>query len=252
MAKGTGRGKKKRVGGFPTSDRDKLFCERWLIHFDANRALHEAGFKRSNGTEALSKLERFADYLRPIHDAKAKLVAERLMIDSDAVLQRMKAQSFFDPSAFYERTSQPLTTWVKVGRRKKMVEQVMQWDGQPVYGERLKPYSDLTPEQQAVVEITNSEGDRIRYRLPSIRERHQYLTSLGRQFGLFADKLIIERHRHQHVHQHLTFEGVPTTKLNSLTRQLLPLVGLEFAQSLGYTAEDLDAAARDEGVTVPG
>jgi len=26
---------------------------------------------------------------------------------------------------------------------------------------------------------------------------------------------------------------------------------LEFAQSLGYTAEDIDAAARDEGVLVP-
>jgi hypothetical protein len=115
----------------------------------------------------------------------------------------------------------------------------------------MKPYSDLTPEQQAVVEITSQEGDRIRYRLPSIREQHMYFTSIGRQFGLFAEKLILERHNHQHTHQHLTFEGVPSTKLVSLTRQLLPLVGLEFAQTLGYTAEDVEAASKDEGVLMP-
>jgi hypothetical protein len=246
------KGIKKRKSGYPVTERDKLFCERWLIHFDAARAHREAGFSAStNGTEGLNKLEKFAEYLRPIQQAKAKLVAERLMIDSDSVLDKMKAQVFYDPSEFYERTSEPLTTFVKVPRRKQMVEQTMTWDGQPVYGERLKPYSDLTPAQQAVVEITSTDGDRIHYRLPTIAERHQYLTSLGRQFGQFAERLIIERHKHQHVHAHLTFEGVPTQKLNAITRQLLPLVGLEFAQSLGYTAEDIDAAARDEGVLVP-
>jgi hypothetical protein len=245
----TGRGKKKRNSGFPKTDRDKLFCERWLLHFDTARAYKEAGFINHTGSEALNKLERFADYLRPIHDAKAKLVAERLMIDSEGVLQKMKAQVFFEPGDFYERSSEPLTKTVTVKRKK--VEQVVTWDEQPVYGERLKPYSDLTSAQQAVVEITSTAGDRIHYRLPTISERHQYLSSLGRQFGLFADKLIIERHKHQHVHTHLNFEGVPTVKLNRLTRQLLPLVGLEFAQTLGYTAEDMDAAAREEGGVMP-
>jgi Terminase small subunit len=232
----------------PQNDRDKLFCERWLIHFDKDRAYKEAGFKwgPSAGSMALQKLEKFADYLRPIRDAKAKLVAERLMIDQDQVLQGMVKKVFFDPTSFYERSPAPLTKTVKV--EGKDVEQVRTWHGTPVYGERLKPYSELTPEQRAVVEITNETGDQIRYRLPTIREQHTYLTSLGRQFGMFAEKLIIERHQHKHQHHTLDFANVPTAKLNALTRQMLPMVDLEFAQMLGFTPEDIAEAAKEDAV----
>jgi hypothetical protein len=245
-----GRRKRPKQLG-PQTDRDKLFCERWLIHFDKDRAYKEAGFKwnpSSGGNQALNKLEKFADYLRPIRDAKAKLVAERLLIDQDQVLQGMVKKVFFDPTTFFERSTEPLKHMVAVEGAKEKQEQVRTWHGQPVYAERLKPYSDLTPEQRIVVEITSDTGDQIRYRLPTIREQHSYLTSLGRQFGLFAEKLIIERHQHKHQHHTLDFTNVPTAKLNALTRQMLPLVDLEFAQMLGYTPEDVAAAAQDEGV----
>jgi hypothetical protein len=252
--RGRGKGVKKRPRQLgPQTVQDQHFCERWLIHFDKDRAFREAGFPKNKhpGQSALNKLEKFADYLRPIREAKAKLIAERLAIDSEQVLQGMVRRVFFDPTAYYERTSKPLTEWVKVAGKKEKVERILSWDGRPVYGERLKPYSDLTPEQQSVVEITSETGERIHYRLPSIREQHQYLTSIGRQYGMFAEKLILERHNHQHQHHHLHFDGVPTAKLAALTRQMLPLVGLEFAQRLGYTPEDVEDATRDEGVVVP-
>lgn len=237
----------------PQNEADKLFCERWLIHFDKDRAWREAGFSwnAAAGTAALNKLHKFAEYLRPIREAKAKLIAERLVVDSDQILQGMVKKVFFDPTTFYERTTEPLTQLVKVANQKDKVEQVITWDGQPVYGERMKPYSDLTQEQREVVEITSAAGERISYRLPTIREQHTYFTSIGRQFGMFADKLIMERHNHQHQHHHLDFTDIPTAKLTRLTQQLLPLVDVEFAQLLGYTPEEREAAAKEDGVLMP-
>lgn len=242
----------------PQTDQEKLFCERWLIHFDKDRAWREAGYARHSnyGSDAVHKLEKFAEYLRPIRDAKAKIMAERLAVDSEKIIAGMSVKVFFDPTSFFERTTEPLTEWVKekgADGKKIEVEQIRTWDGKPIYGERLKPYSDLTAEQQAVVEITGDSGSVIRYRLPTIREQHTYFTSLGRQIGMFTDKLIVERHNHQHNHQHrhLTFDHVPTAKLQSLTRSLLPLVDAEFAQALGFTSADIDEAAQADGVLMP-
>ncbi len=245
--------KKRRKQLGPQSEQDRLFCERWLCHFDKDRAYREAGFTahKNDGHVSLRKLEKFADYLRPIRDAKAKLVAERLMIDDEKVLKGMVKMAFFDASQFFERCTEPLTEWVKVEGKKEKVERVMMWDGKPVYGERMKPYSDLTPDQQAIVQITGAMGDRIFYRLPSIMEQHSYLTSLGRQYGMFADKLIVERHSHKHVHHNLNFTNVPTTQLQSLTRQLLPLVDSEFAKQLGYTPEEVEEASTAGAVLMP-
>lgn len=235
----------------PQSDQEKKFCERWLIHFDKDRALREAGYAtgKNSGHQALTLLDRFADYLRPIREAKAKLIAERLVVDSEQVLREMVGRVFYDPTEFYERTDEPLTEIVKVGRVK--VERKREWNGQPVYGERMKPYADLSPEQRRVVEVTGEVGGRIQYRLPSIREQHQFLTSIGRQYGMFAEKLILERHQHQHTHHHLEFKNVPTEKLQRLTRQMLPLVDVEFARSLGFTAEEVTEASIEEGVLLP-
>lgn len=248
--------KKRRIGIVPLTAEDKLFCERWLIHFDKDRAYREAGFGKAGGRYvghlAISKLEKFADYLRPIQEAKAKAMAERLAVDSEKILEGMTKKVFFDPTSFYERTQDPLTETVKekVNGETVEVERPILWDGKPVYGERMRPYSDLTPEQQAVVEITSTAGGRIQYRLPSIREQHQYFTSIGRQFGMFAEKLILERHNHTHKHTHLSFEKVPTQRLTELSRQMLPLVDREYAQMLGFSPEEIEAAALEMSVVV--
>lgn len=237
----------------PQTDQEKLFCTRWLIHFDKDRAHREAGYAQhaNRGHQAISLLERFADYLRPIQEAKAKLIAERLVVDSEAVLKEMTSRVFFDPTEFYEITDEPLTELVKVAGKREKEERVRTWNGQPVYGERMKPYADLTAGQRRVVEVTGETGGRIQYRLPTIREQHQFLTSIGRQYGMFAEKLIMERHNHQHTYHHLSFQNVSTEKLQLLTRQMLPLVGLEFAQSLGFTAAEVEEASVEEGVLMP-
>jgi len=242
--------KKRPRERLPQTDAEHLFCERWLIHFDKDRAYSEAGFnpRSMGGTGPGIMLERFAEYLRPIREAKIKLMAQRLVVDSDKIIAGMSQKVFFDPTTFYERASKPIMEWVDVPGCKLEVERVVTWDDKPVYEERLKPYSDLTPEQQAVVQITSTKGGRIHYRLPTIAEQHTYLTTLGRQLGMFAEKIILERHNHQHTHQHLSFDGVPTGKLQALTRQMLPLVGLEFAKQLGYTEAEVEAAALEETV----
>lgn len=232
---------------FPVKDADKLFCERWLIHFDARKAYVEAGFSKDVGTaaRALGKLTRFAEYLRPIREAKAKVMAERLALTTDRVIDKMKEKAFFDAGEFVERGRVPLTHAVKVVHkdgRTESVEEILTWDGRPVYAERLKPYADLTAEQRAVVEITSTAGERITYRLPTLREQHMYLTSVGRQMGLFAEKLILERHNHEHRHATVNFENVPTAQITGARQALLPLVGEEFAKSLGFSDAELAAA----------
>jgi hypothetical protein len=184
----------------PQTEGEQLFCERWLIHFDKDRAMREAGLSTTanGGTRAGAMLDRFAEYLRPIREAKVKLMAERLAVDAEKIVAGMSQKVFFDPTSFYERASKPRVEWVDVPGCKLEVERVVTWDDKPVYDERLKPYSDLTAEQQAVVQITSTEGGRIKYRLPTIAEQHQYLTTLGRQLGMFAEKIIMERHTHQH------------------------------------------------------
>lgn len=241
--------------GIPRTARDVKFCERWLEHFDKKRAYIEAGFKWNNnsGIRALDKLQRYQEYLRPFQEAKAKVVGERLALDQEKVLQAMSKKAFFNPLDFIERTAAPLTREVKekIGDKERISIQTIVWDGKPVFGERLKPYSELTAEQAAAVEVTGVVGEVIRYRLPSIREQHMYFKTLGQQFGMFLDKLILERHNHEHRHAHLHFDNVPSERITTVRRQLLTMVAPEFAQSLGFTPEELEEAQREGGVLMP-
>lgn len=236
---------------FPVKDMDRLFCERWLIHFDAQKAYAEAGFAQTTGTRtrALGKLTQFAEYLRPIREAKAKIMAERLAVTTEGVIAKMQEKAFFDAGDYLERGLKPLTQITKKKRKDggvDEVEETVMWEGKAVYAERLKPYADLTAEQRAVVEITSTAGDRIQYRLPTLREQHMYLTSVGRQMGLFAEKLILERHNHEHRHATLSFDNVPTAQLTGARQALIPLAGAEFAKSLGFTDAEIAALLPDK------
>lgn len=251
------KGIKKKVSsiGFPRSDADRKFCERWLTHFDHLRAYREAGFNMQGaGTRSAAKLVRFREYLRPLQEAKARIVAEKIALDQADVLEALTAKVTVDPKAYIQRTDKPLTREVKTkdktGKEVVALEE-RSWNGKPIYGERYKPFCELTPAEARAVEIVSDSGDTIRYRLPSIREQHKYLHTIGQQLGMFLQKIIFENHQHRHQHAHLHLENVPTAKLQSLTRQLLPLVGEEYAKSLGYTPEEFAEATADEGVIMP-
>lgn len=237
---------------FPRTEKDQIFCDRWLEHFDHLRAWREAGFTKGNsGWRALNKLKRFAEYLRPLREAKAKVLGEKLALNQADILQAMARKAMVKPGEFVERSAEPLMMETKKNGKTLVIPR--EWQGKPLYGERLKPYCDLTPEQQAVVEILSDASGVIRYRLPSITEQHTYLTSLGRQFGMFLEKLIMEQHKHTHEHQHahLHLDAVSTTQLRALGRQLLPYVAPEFAARLGFSSEDFAEASRAGAPLMP-
>ncbi|HWG75493.1 MAG TPA: terminase small subunit [Steroidobacteraceae bacterium] len=221
----------------PNSERDRKFCQRWLVHFDHVRAYQEAGFKGKAhfiATRAKQKLERFAAYLQPLQEAKARKVGEQLAIGEEDVLRGMAAVAFLDPGDFVEQSSDPLTD--DKGN-------VVQFNGQPVYPLRLKPLNKLTREQRAAVDVVTSKRGHVSYRLPDSSIRHRYQDSIGRQLGMFAEKLILERHSLKRTHVKLDLTGVPTSQLEQMTRMLLPLLGEDFARELGV--EDLLAASKD-------
>jgi hypothetical protein len=241
-----------RGGSAPKKPRDKKFCERWLVHFDKKLAYTEAGFKanpKNIDGQAGRKLERFMEYLRPFQEAKAREVARLVTLEQEDILKAMSRKAVFDPGEYVERSAEPLLE--EIGRGKKKITRVREWHGRPVHAERMKPFTELTPEQRLTVEITGQVGDQITYRLPTHREQHAAQVAIGRQFGMFLDKLIIERHQSRGGHQTLALEGVPTTKLQEITWQLLPFVGQEFASRLGFTLEDIEEAKARVVATQP-
>lgn len=229
----------------PKNDRDKLFCKRWLETFDTRRAYAEAGFRGSKGSITINaprKLAQFMEYLRPFQEAKAREAAKILLVDQEQVLTAMSHKALFDPGDFVERSAEPLTVTVKEGKRK--VTRTRLWDGKPVFGGRMKPFFDLTPEQRLTVQITGVVGEEIQYRLPNTREQHTAQIAIGRQFGMFLDKLIIERSQAKGAHRELDIKDAPTSALKQLTLDLLPFVGQEFASRLGFTLEDIEEAKK--------
>jgi hypothetical protein len=230
----------------PKKERDKLFCKKWLEHFDKDRAYREAGFKSKAlalSTLASKKLNRFMEYLRPLQEAKAREVAKLLVVNEEQILQAMSRKAVFDPGDYVEISKEPLTETVKQ-EGKPDLTRVRTWHGEPIYGERLKPFHKLTPEQRMTVEIIETVGEQIRYRLPTIREQHQSQVALGRQFGMFIEKLILEHRAAKSAHNTLALTNVPTTELQQMTFNLLPYVGQEFASRLGFTLEDIEEAKK--------
>jgi hypothetical protein len=64
-------------------------------------------------------------------------------------------------------------------------------NGEPVYQVMQKPFADLTTEQAMAVELIHGAGgDVLGYTLPSLKVRHQFLYSLGKNLGLWIDELV--------------------------------------------------------------
>jgi hypothetical protein len=74
---------------------------------------------------------------------------------------------------------------------------------------------------------------------------------LGKQVGMFLEKIILENRQVLHQHAHLHLENVPSELLDKLRLQLLPLVGDDFARQLGFTPQEVEEAAKTQGVLMP-
>lgn len=237
----------------PTRERDKLFCERWLEHFDKQRAYVEAGFQ-ANRSEKIAyysarKLNRFMEYLRPLQEAKAREVTKLIVVNQEDILKAMVRKAVFDPGDYVE--VDPNSMLETVGKGKNKTTRARTWNGKPLHAERMKPFYKLTPDQRLTVEITGVIGDQVQYRLPTHREQHAAQVALGRQFGMFLDKLIVERHQAKGAHNTLALDDVPTCELQQITLRLLPYVGQEFASRLGFTIEDIEEAKKRIVAEVP-
>jgi hypothetical protein len=233
----------------PTTDRDRIFCAKWLEHFDHNRAWREAGFKVDNksSVRAQEKVNHFAEWLRPYQEAKVKKVAETLVVGQTDILKTMAAKAVFNPLDYIEKSTEPLYEEIGSGRYRR--KRLVLWNNQPIYPERMKPLSELTPEQARAVEVYETKHG-LSYRLPDNKTQHGYLTSMGRQYGMFLEKLILERHKHTHKHAHLHLEGVPTTKLQQIRAALVELVPPEFVAQLGLVAQE--AAEKSQAIPSAG
>lgn len=239
--------------GHPHHERDVKFCARWLEHHDARRAYREAGFVTApnNDSKGKEKVKKFWPYLEPLMAAKARVVAERIGVTNDTVLREMAAKALYNPGDYLEVSPETLTYTKKDEKTGLEVKVDQTWFGKKQREVRYKPLEELTVEQLRAVEIITGPGGRLSYRLPTVREQHQYLQSLGRQMGMFMDKIILENRQTLHQHAHLHLENVPTAMLEQLRTQLLPLVGEDFARQLGFTPQEVEEAAKSIGVLMP-
>src|SRR6185437_11761207 len=159
---------------------------------------------------------------------KSRKVGEQLAVGEEDVLRGVAAVAFYNPADYVERGDKPLTN--EEGK-------TITLNGRVLYPTMLKPLHELTSDQMLAVEVVTLPGGLTSYRLPTAKVRHQYLDSIGKQLGMFAEKLILERHAHKHNHVTLDLKGVPSDQLEQMTRLLLPLLGEDFARELGV--EDL-------------
>jgi hypothetical protein len=242
--------KRRREGGIPSMPRDLRFCTAWLEHLDLRKAWQEAGYSQRNkgwARRAQSKLKRFSGYLEPLQRAKAEKVAERLVICQGDVLQTMRAIAFANPLDFFEKTNIPETRELKDESGQIQVEPVM-FNGAPVYRMMQKPFAELTSEQAMAVELIHGAGGEVLgYTLPSLKVRHQFLYSLGKNLGLWIDELAKQNHQQLHKHAHLHLDSAPTEKLAELEQRLVAIVGPDFARTLGLTSDEIDQALQMYG-----
>jgi hypothetical protein len=239
---------KKAPHHIPANVRDKKFCDGWLAHYDHNRAYVEAGFSAKSRRRyhlAKAKLKRFMPFLRPFQEAKAQQVGKQLAIKDGDVLETMKAVAYANILDYYERSDEPLMREVHDKDGNVKLEPVM-FQGRPVFKMEPKPLYELTREQTMGVEPVYAFGRLVGYQTASLKVRHQYLESLGKNLGLWLEDLVKRRENERHKHVHLHLEAVPTEKIVEIEQLLIGVVGPEFARSLGISSEEIAAAIKGE------
>jgi len=230
--------------------RDIAFCKAWLEHFDLRISWQAAGYSLKNkgwASRAQLKLKRFSKYLKPLQDAKAIQVGRQLATDGRDVLETMRQIAFADPLDYFVVSDEPVTRKERDANG-NVIHVPVTVHGRPVYNMVQKPLEELTREQaMAVVPIVTSSGSKPSYRLPTLRERHAYLESLGRNLGLFLEDTAKENHAHHHGHTHLHLDNVSTNELVKLQQHLISVVGAEQARAIGLSQQEIDDSEKVYG-----
>jgi hypothetical protein len=198
----------------PKNARDKLFCERWLVHHDHHRAWREAGFAaRSDKELPLAKLARFRPYFERLQPKVELQVAKKISLERQDIL----------------------TAIANIGNANVLdyiVEVPNAATGLPEW--RLKPLHQLTRDQGSAIDSVfwDAEQGRIGYTLPAAKTRLAALTTLGEQAADFKKKDDV--HNHLHLGQ-----DVPLDKIRQLKQLFIDAMGPQVTRELlGITEEE--------------
>lgn len=200
----------------PHTEREFAFCEHYLRSHDQNQAAKAAGYVSyySNGP----RLRRqFAAYLAKRSLKVEKQIAKAIAYDQQDLLNEMASIAFANPQDYI------IKVLALVG------DQQVQIDA-------LRPIETLTRAQAAAIKKVAVVNGVATYELPDLTDKYQYLFALGKNLGLYHDKLIQE-FRHQHLHAHVDFKDLPADKLQTLERLLVDAIGPDARRLLGIQPE---------------
>jgi hypothetical protein len=188
----------------PKNERDKKFCERWLVHHDHNKAIIEAGFSDKNSHNlGLRKLEEFRPYLERLLPKVELEVAKRLGFERGEILEAIARIGNCNALDYIK----PYTV---INQVTGMMEQ--RWG--------MKSLHELTRDQAAAVDKVYFDGElgAICYSLPAAKTRLSAMTTLGEQAANFKKP-------GAPTHNHLHFHDVPLEKIRQIKQMLIEAIG---------------------------
>lgn len=203
----------------PKGEKELAFCEFWLSHFDHVRAYKQAGYQRS-ADKALRLYRILAPYLEKLRTEKGKVLAKRLAVREADVLDEIVALGFANPQDYVE----------------EYIEEIA--GKPPATKHRRRPLMELTRAQAAAVTCIKFHPDgTVTYELPEPKDKRPALELVGKNFGMFDQKLIAE-HRHIQKQRSTELEKIDTDKLQAFEEALIEAIGPRAAQNfIGYTRE---------------
>jgi hypothetical protein len=204
----------------PANERDKKFCERWLVHHDHNKAMDEAGFAASNKNHAagLQKLMKFRKYLERMQPKVELAVSKKLGYERADILEAIAAIANCNPLDYLKETT-------LINPTTQMAEQHMV----------LKPLHELSRAQASAVDSVffDMTSGRIGYSLPKAKTRLSALTTLGEQAANFKKK-----DGQVHTHFHLG-DDIPLEKIRAVKQMFIDLMGPRITREvLGFNEEE--------------
>lgn len=212
----------------PRTEQERMFCEHWLRSHNPSAAAKSVGISSYNKVGRRWR-EKFADYLGRRTVSVEREVSKAIAYDQQDILNEMAAIGFANPLDYVVKTTE-------------------EKDGKVVEGYAFKPLEELTRFQAAAVSNVRIVGGKVQYRIPGTADKHRYLFDLGKNLGLFDDKLIQE-FRHKHLHAHIDFSQLPQEQLQSLEQILIGAVGPEASRLLGLQPQPLEV---EDATPIPG
>jgi hypothetical protein len=216
----------------PKDEREVKFCALIARGLLPKTAWGEAGYAKTTGVEPIRKVEQLRQYIDKLREKATEIIAKKYVLDQPTVLNAMFDIAFANPQDYEEEYE---------------FEEKNATDGsvRKVKRSRLKPLQQLTRQQAGVVDNVREGPDgRLIYDLPALALRKSAQKDLGQHLGLFHPKLIQE-HRHQHLHQHLTLKGVNMDDLRAGRDVLRKALGPRADLMLGFRPEQPDDDEQD-------